>query len=162
MAILVRDARPTDRDIIVEYNQGLAFETEGKTLDPEVLNRGVARALADPERLRYWLAEDTTTGEVLGQVAITREWSDWRDGWIWWFQSVYVRETARGLGIFRALHGHVRELAITTPGVIGLRLYVEVSNQRAISTYRSLGMTPGGYDVYEDLWIGKGRCLDPL
>jgi GNAT superfamily N-acetyltransferase len=161
MAILVRDACSDDRAVIVEFNARLALETEGKTLDPAVLDRGVARALADPERLRYWMAVDDTSGEVLGQVAITREWSDWRDGWIWWFQSVYVRETARGLGIFRSLHRHVRELAIAAPGVIGLRLYVEVANQRAISTYRSLGMKPGGYDVYEDLWIGTARPLDP-
>jgi GNAT superfamily N-acetyltransferase len=161
MAILVRDARPDDRAVIAEFNARLALETEDKTLDPIVLDRGVARALADPERLRYWLAEDADSGEVLGQVAISREWSDWRDGWIWWFQSVYVRESARGLGIFRGLHRHVRELAHATPGVIGLRLYVEVANHRAISTYRSLGMSPGGYDVYEDLWIGTARPLDP-
>jgi GNAT superfamily N-acetyltransferase len=161
MAIRVRDARPDDRATVADFNARLALETEDKTLDPVVLDRGVARALADPDRLRYWMAEDSETGEVVGQVAITREWSDWRDGWIWWFQSVYVLDHARGSGVFRTLHRHVRELARATPGVIGLRLYVEVENDRAIKTYRSLGMAPGGYDVYEDLWIGQGLPHDP-
>ena len=91
----------------------------------------------------------------MGQAAITREWSDWRAGWIWWFQSVYVHPDYRARGAFRALHAQVRSSARATPDVIGLRLYVEVNNDRAQGVYRSLGMKPGGYDVYEELWIGS-------
>jgi GNAT superfamily N-acetyltransferase len=160
MAILVRDARDGDQAIIIEYNARLALETEHKTLDLDVLARGVSRALADPDRLRYWLAEDDETGRVVGQTAVTREWSDWRDGWIWWYQSVFVDADYRGRGVFRALHGHVRALARATPGVIGLRLYVEAANDRAQQTYKALGLIPGGYDVYEDLWIGSGLPIE--
>ena len=39
--------------------------------------------------------------------------------------------------------------------MIGLRLYVEDANERAQKTYQSLGMKPGGYSVYEDLWIER-------
>lgn len=154
--IKVRDARPDDLPRIVEYNARLASETEGKALDPDVLARGVSLALADPDRLRYWVAEDAD-GRVVGQTAITREWSDWRAGWIWWLQSVYVALDARGLGVFRALHGHVRILARSSPDVIGLRLYVETANDRAMQTYRALGLADGGYHVYEELWIGLER-----
>ena len=76
-----------------------------------VLARGVAAALADPDRLRYWVAEDRERAAVVGQAAITREWSDWRNGWIWWFQSVYVHPDHRGRGVFRALHAHIRDAA---------------------------------------------------
>ena len=147
---LVRDARREDRDAIVELNARLALETEHKVLDPRVLGRGVDRALADPDRLRYWVAE--SDGRVVGQAAITREWSDWRDGWLWWFQSVYVVAEHRGRGIFRALYGQIRAAALAEPDVIGLRLYVENENARAQQTYRALGMVPGGYHVYEELW----------
>ncbi len=152
--LLIRDARPDDLDVIIEYNARLARETEGKELDPDVLRRGVTIALSDPDRLRYWVAEDEGRF-VVGQVAITREWSDWRAGWIWWFQSVYVHPDFRGQGTFRALHAEVRAIARSSPEVIGLRLYVEVHNDRAQGVYRSLGMKPGGYDVYEDLWIER-------
>lgn len=153
-ATIVRDARPEDLDVIVDFNVRLAHESEGKALDRSILSRGVAAALSDRDRLRYWVVEDESSpGHVIGQAAITREWSDWRAGWIWWFQSVYVAADARGQGTFRALYHHVRTLAKETPEVIGLRLYVEIHNQRAQAVYRSLGMRPGGYDVYEELWI---------
>jgi GNAT superfamily N-acetyltransferase len=155
--LAIRDARPVDLDVIIDFNVRLAFETESKELDPDVLRRGVTIALNDPDRLRYWVAESVKAGEpprVIAQAAITREWSDWRSGWIWWFQSVYVHSDFRGQGAFRAIYGQIRTIAQSTPEVIGLRLYVEVNNDRAQGVYRSLGMKPGGYDVYEDMWIG--------
>ena len=149
----VRPALSADLPVIVEYNRRLALETESKVLDPSILEAGVACALADPDRLRYWVAEIDGQDQPVGQAAVTREWSDWRKGWIWWFQSVYVEAPFRGRGVFRALYRHIREEARTLPDVIGLRLYVEDSNVPAHKTYHALGMRPGGYSVYEDLWI---------
>ncbi len=149
----VRPAVPADLATIVEFNRRLALETESKVLDPATLEAGVACALADPDRLRYWVAELEGGPGPVGQAAVTREWSDWRMGWIWWFQSVYVAAPFRGRGVFRALYHHIRAEARSRPDVIGLRLYVEDSNAPAHKTYRALGMRPGGYSVYEDLWI---------
>ncbi len=160
--IVVRDARRDDHAAIVAQNAALALETERKTLDLDVLSRGVTRALADPLRLRYWVAEDRESGRVVGQAAITREWSDWRDGDIWWLQSVFVDEKYRGRGVFRSLLEAIRAAARSTPGVIGLRLYVESANHRAQATYRALGLVPEGYEVYGDLWIGHEMPLDGL
>jgi GNAT superfamily N-acetyltransferase len=156
--LIVRAALPGDHAIIVEYNARLALESEGKRLDPEVLARGVALALAEPDRLRYWVAEATGIGAtdiVIGQAAVTREWSDWRNGWLWWFQSVYVHPDHRRQGVFRTLHHHIRSEALASADVIGLRLYVENSNRRAQETYAGLGMKPGGYHVYEELWLER-------
>lgn len=148
----VRDARPGDHATIVAFNRSLAAESEGKVLDPEVLGRGVARALADPgSTIRYWVAA-APDGSILGMAGITREWSDWRNGWIWWFQSVYVAEAARSRGVFRAIHAAIRSAARAEADVIGLRLYVEDGNDRAQRTYRALGLEPGGYSVFEELW----------
>ena len=61
---------------------------------------------------------------------LTREWSDWRNGWMWWIQSVYVRADARRRGVFRALYRHVYRGGEGRPGVIGLRLYVEHDQRR--------------------------------
>ena len=146
----IRAALPGDEAIVASYNAALASETEGKALDAETLRRGVTRALADPDRLRYWLAE--LDGKVVGQAAVTREWSDWRDGWVWWFQSVYVAPEARGSGVFRALYRAIHQAARSEPDVIGLRLYVEAENHRAQATYAALGMRDAHYRVYEELW----------
>lgn len=152
MRILVRDARETDLDTIIEFNAELAEETEGKALDRDVLTRGIRTALHDPDRLRYWVAESPETGHLIGQAAVTREWSDWRNGWIWWFQSVFVQTEARNRGVFRALHSAIRIAALEAGDVVGLRLYVEHANDLAQKTYQSLGMTPGGYHVFEEIW----------
>jgi GNAT superfamily N-acetyltransferase len=149
----VRPAGPADLAAIVAFNRLLALETESKVLDPATLEAGVAIALADPDRLRYWVAELDGAPHPVGQAAVTREWSDWRTGWIWWFQSVYVAAPFRGRGVFRTLYHHIRDEARSLPDVIGLRLYVEDANGPAQKTYLALGMKPGGYSVYEDLWI---------
>src|SRR4051794_30784856 len=103
----LRRAVPADAPVVVEFNRLLAQESEGKALDPAVLSAGVAAALADPARGLYFLAEQD--GQVLGQILITTEWSDWRNGWFWWIQSVYVRPEARRRGVFRALFEHVEQ-----------------------------------------------------
>ena len=143
----VRHATPADLPTIAEFNNLLAQESEGKTLDAAVLSAGVAALLADPHKGRYFLAEDG--GTVVGQVMFTTEWSDWRNGYFWWLQSVYVRRAARGRGVFRALFEHVEQLARRDPQVRGLRLYVEIANRAAQETYTRLGMKPAGYFVLE-------------
>ena len=116
-------------------------------LEPSVVRAGVLAALSDPHKGPYFLAVD---GEnVLGQLQITFEWSDWRNGWMWWIQGVYVRAEARRRGVFRALYEHVCQAARADPEVIALRLYVEQDNAAAQRTYESLGMTRTGYLVLE-------------
>jgi GNAT superfamily N-acetyltransferase len=158
---LIRDARCADAPVIVEFNRCLALETEGKVLDEAVLLSGVSRALAEPNRLRYWVAELGGLGTVVGQAAISFEWSDWRDGWVWWLQSVYVAQPYRGFGVFRSLYRHIEQEARGNPDVIGLRLYVEDSNEPAQRTYQALGMKPGGYSIYQSLWLERFSTHDP-
>jgi ribosomal protein S18 acetylase RimI-like enzyme len=143
MTLTIRRAATGDLDVIARFNAALAWESEGKTLDDAVLRRGVRAVLADPHKGFYTVAE--RGGEVVGQVLVTFEWSDWRDGWYWWMQSVYVREDARRGGVFRALFEHLRAQAVADPAVIGLRLYVERDNRRAQETYTALGMAEEPY-----------------
>lgn len=148
MPVHVRQAEAADRETIVEFNRRMALETEGKVLDEAVLRGGVGAALADPERRGpYFLAE--WKGEVVGQLQFTYEWSDWRNGWFWWVQSVYVRPEARGQGVFRALFAHVEDLARRRGDVVGLRLYVEAGNHAAQATYARLGLASAGYLMLE-------------
>lgn len=160
-SLLIRAGRPADCAAIVDFNLRLAWETEAKTLNADVLAAGVASALVDPDRLRYWVAQTEPDGRIVGQAAITREWSDWRNGWVWWFQSVYVAPEYRSRGVFRALHQQIRREALAEPDVIGLRLYVEAENERAKQTYLALGMQSGGYHVYEEIWSERFAASAP-
>jgi GNAT superfamily N-acetyltransferase len=147
MSLTIRQATAVDAPVVVEFNQRLAAESEGKTLDPAVVAAGVATGLTDPNKAVYFVAEEDVS--VVGMVMLTREWSDWRNGWLWWIQSVYVRQEARRRGIFRALYEHVYQLAVADPTVIGLRLYREENNHVAAQTYRGVGMEPAGYVVFQ-------------
>jgi ribosomal protein S18 acetylase RimI-like enzyme len=138
MQLHLRPAGPADTGVVVEFNRRLARESEGKELNTEILERGVRAVLADPAKGFYTIAE--ANGEVVGQCLVTFEWSDWRNGWYWWIQSVYVAEQARRSGVFRSLYRHLLDRAQADSDVIGLRLYVEDHNHRAKATYTSLGM----------------------
>ncbi len=146
----VRDATPEDVEVISRFNLLLAQETEDRMLDAQRVHAGVAAALAEPERGRYLVAE--VGGEIVGQVMITREWSDWRNLWFWWLQSVYVDKAVRGRGVFRALFSQVELLAAAEGNVSGLRLYVERQNHRALETYARLGLIDPGYRMLEADW----------
>jgi GNAT superfamily N-acetyltransferase len=149
--IVVRDARPDDAEFLVRGNAAMALETEHLSLDLDRLRAGVHALFEDPSRGRYFIAE--AGGRRAGQLMITCEWSDWRNGAFWWIQSVWVEPELRGRGVFRALYSHVRSLALSTPGVCGLRLYVEKSNERARQTYLRCGMRQTEYDLFEEDFV---------
>ena len=145
--ITVRPARLSDLDILVRFSAAMAEETEGRKLDLERLRQGTAAVLASTERGEYLVAE--TGAAVIGQLLITYEWSDWRNGTFWWIQSVYVEPTMRRQGIFRTLHDYVLQEAQRRADVCGIRLYVEKDNAGARAAYSRLGMLLTAYQVYE-------------
>jgi ribosomal protein S18 acetylase RimI-like enzyme len=147
MNLIIRPATLTDADVICEFNRLLAKETESKVLDAATLKAGVRAVLADSHKGRYLVAE--LNGNVVGQLGVTLEWSDWRNGNFWWIQSVYVAATARRHGVFRKLYEHLLKEARTQPDVAGIRLYVEHANGVAQATYQKLGMKMTGYRVME-------------
>src|SRR5580765_5032114 len=114
----VRPAKLSDAAFITDSNARMALETEGRRLDPARLAGGVNALLADANKGTYYIAE--VDGKVAGQLLITREWSDWRNGNFWWIQSVYVSGEFRGAGVFRALFHHVHTLAKAETDVCGL------------------------------------------
>jgi GNAT superfamily N-acetyltransferase len=143
----VRHARLSDAPFIVNANVCLALETEGKRLSLDCVTAGVKALLSDDSKGVYFIAE--ADGQVAGQLLITREWSDWRNGHFWWIQSVYVVERFRGAGVFRALFQHVHELAKPQQDVCGIRLYMEAHNGRARHAYERLGLKQTDYQVFE-------------
>jgi len=146
VSLLIRAATPADVADLVAWNAAMAWETERKRLDPEVLHRGVAGVLEQPRRGFYLVAE--RAGVAVGCLLVTFEWSDWRCGDFWWIQSVYVDPAARRGGVFRALYAAVEQRGVAA-GAVGLRLYVETENRHAQQTYAGLGMQRCHYWMYE-------------
>lgn len=176
--IRVRPATEADAASIVAFNCAMAWETERRQLDQAAVSAAVTQVLRDARLGRYFVAEqaaapiggdkhlDRTAGETpalprpapparpVGQLLITYEISDWRNGVFWWIQSVYVAPEARGAGVYRALHEHVAAAAKDVGNVCGLRLYVDHDNTAAQRAYERLGMRRTEYLLYEDDWSG--------
>lgn len=145
--VTIRKAISTDRDFIVEFQLGLAKETENIALDWRTVAKGVETALSDSAKGQYFMAE--VAGKVVGSLLTTYEWSDWRNGTTLWIQSVFVNDKYRGKGVYKALYQHVKEMVENDKTYTGIRLYVYKDNIRAKTVYSNLGMKGDGYEVFE-------------
>jgi ribosomal protein S18 acetylase RimI-like enzyme len=145
--IVIRRGVPSDAATITDFNVRLAWESEELRLDPRTVRQGVEAVLHDRAESFYFVAQ--STDEIAGQLMLTREWSDWRNGWIYWIQSVYVAEPFRRRGIFRQLFETARDYVQHQPNAVAIRLYVEEENRPAQESYLKLGLNFSGYRVME-------------
>lgn len=147
----VRLARQEDVETVTSFSAAMALETEGRRLDLDRLHDGTIALLESPDRGFFMVAEleQADDRHLLGQLMITYEWSDWRNGTFWWIQSVYVDPAWRRHGVFRRMHETVMATAKTSPNVCGVRLYVEESNGAAQAVYRRVGLIPSSYAIFE-------------
>lgn len=152
-SITVRRATVEDLESLVTFNASLAWETEQRRLDAERLRSGVRALLQDHGKGWYAVAEADSSTEpvkIVGQVLVTFEWSDWRNGHFWWLQSVYVIPDYRRMGIFTHLYHYVQEEAKKQrERICGFRLYVEQENRGAHQTYARIGFQGTPYHMYE-------------
>ncbi len=144
----IRLAEKSDASALVEFNQAMAMETEGKELDSDTITKGVEAVFDDEKKGFYVVAEEN--GEIVGGLMITFEWSDWRNRWFWWIQSVYIVPEFRGRSIYRLLYEFVKTEAEKSQNVCGFRLYVEKENVNAQKVYEKLGMESSHYLMYEE------------
>lgn len=151
----VRLAKLEDAATIESFSAAMALETEGRCLDLDRLHDGTIALLESPDRGFFMVAEREQTGErrLLGQLMITYEWSDWRNGAFWWIQSVYVDPNWRRQGVYRTMHQHMLREARARKDVCGLRLYVEQDNQGAQQVYHQVGLSLSSYQVFEEDFV---------
>ena len=145
----IRKAVLGDLDILVDFQYKMALESENLELDRVVLTEGVKNAIVDPNKASIYVAEED--GVILGSLMITLEWSDWRNGWVWWIQSLYVIPEFREKGVFKQMYSYLQEVVRGREDVKGIRLYVDQSNFRAQKVYQAIGMCGEHYTTYE--WL---------
>ena len=146
----IRKGKSSDWQQITSFQKQMALETENKKLDQELVSQGVISVFKKTKGFHkgfYLVAESESS--LIGSLLVTREWSDWRNGWFWWIQSVYVVPDWRRKGVYRELHKTLCELAAQEKNICGIRLYVERTNEKAQNVYQSLGMTESNYLLYE-------------
>ena len=160
----VRFARPEDAATIASFSAAMALETEGRRLDRDRLQLGTIALIETPARGFFLVAEQEQGDrrQLLGQLMVTYEWSDWRNGAFWWIQSVYVDPAWRRRGVYRTIHDYTMARAQADPQVCGIRLYVEQENRTAQTVYQRVGLAPSGYAVYEqDFVLARHRPPQP-
>lgn len=144
---IIRSAGPGDISDIAQFNIAMAQETEERQLDPETIQSGVSGVIQNHAHGFYLIAERDQV--AVGSLLITFEWSDWRNGTLWWIQSVYVKPEHRRTGVFKALYDAVIARARAAKSVRGIRLYVEQENLDAQSVYQKLSMQKTPYQMFE-------------
>jgi len=147
MNIQIRKAKESDLATIVDFQLQMAMETENLLLDKPTVEKGVAAAFHDSAKGQYFVTE--VEGEIASSLMITPEWSDWRNGMVYWIQSVFVKEKFRRLGIYRKMYSHIQEIVNKDEHVRGIRLYVDKTNIRAQKTYKNTGMNGEHYQLFE-------------
>jgi ribosomal protein S18 acetylase RimI-like enzyme len=147
----VRLAKSEDAAMIASFSAAMALETEGRHLDLDRLHEGTVALFNSSDYGFFMVAEleQPDHRRLLGQLMVTYEWSDWRNGAFWWIQSVYVDPAWRRQSVFRRMHETVMATAKTSPNVCGVRLYVEGSNSVAQAVYRKVGLIPSSYAIFE-------------
>jgi GNAT superfamily N-acetyltransferase len=91
----------------------------------------------------YWVLEDDS-GQAVGSISVVTEWSNWRAGYYWWIQSLYIRPEDRGQNLMTYLLAAVAEEA-RQEGALELRLIVHRDNSRAIRAYAREGFEEAAY-----------------
>jgi GNAT superfamily N-acetyltransferase len=149
MKMIIRKAVSNDLRVIAGFQLMMARESEGIDLDRVVLENGIKAVFDDPSKGQYYVT--IIDNKVVASLMITYEWSDWRNGMVWWIQSVFVMADYRQKGVFKAMFNYLKDIVSSEPAIRGLRLYVDKSNFNAQAVYEVLGMNGEHYQVFE--WI---------
>jgi ribosomal protein S18 acetylase RimI-like enzyme len=145
--ITIRKGLPKDNLAISKFQEKMALETENMILASDIVIKGVISVLESEDKGFYLVALKNEV--IIGSLLITYEWSDWRNGWFYWIQSVYVDASFRRQGVYKTMYGKILEICNTSTNCCGIRLYVEQENTVAINTYKNLGMEKTNYHMYE-------------
>lgn len=147
MKITVRAAVKNDIERIVDFQLAMARETENISLNRDVVMKGVSAVFNDPAKGKYFVVANDRG--AIASTLLTPEWSDWRNGFVYWIQSVYVQPDYRKHGVFSKMFDFLKTMVKNDEQLMGLRLYVDKTNHRARAIYQKLGMNGEHYDLFE-------------
>ena len=141
----VRNAEIKDLPFLIEFTAEEAREAEESVLIPDTLEKGIRTALENSSVAMYWVLVDESNKPV-GNVSALKEWSDWKAGYYWWIQSMYLSPSQRCKGLMSLLLDSVKSEMKLQKG-LELRLYVHENNQAAIKAYEKSQFIHSPYKI---------------
>ena len=147
MDFYIDRVKVADANILATFQVDMALESEGKSINYNVVLKGVTTALEDENKGLYFVVRNFQDFPI-GSLLVTKEWSDWTNSWYWWIQSVYIEPKYRGKGLYSLLYNQVKCIAKDN-GVHCLKLYVDHDNLNGQRIYEKLGMLRSHYVIYE-------------
>ena len=145
MTLHVRRTEIAALKTLVSFAIFEAKEAEGLTKEPERVREGIRTALINDSVAMYWVLENDKS-ELIGNISVVKEWSDWNCAYYWWIQSMYILPEFRGRGLIEKLIEDIRAAA-RQERALELRLYVHKKNERAIKAYKKSGFSDSNYQI---------------
>jgi ribosomal protein S18 acetylase RimI-like enzyme len=145
-----REAKETEYKIIADFQEKMAWETEHFKLDINTVIKGVQAVFNDISKGKYFIVEDN--GKLIASLLTTYEWSDWRNNFVIWIQSVYVLPEYRKKGVFKIMYSEIKKIVKSSEKYSGIRLYVDNTNVNAQKVYKKSGMKGDHYGLFEEMF----------
>lgn len=149
--IYIETANANDAEALADLQCRMAWETEEYKLDKNTVLQGLEALFADTSKGKYYKV--THEGEIVGCMLNTFEWSEWRNGYVLWIQSVYIVPEFRAKGLFRLMYEFTKKQVKASDSLTGIRLYVDKTNTKATKVYEAIGMNGDHYAFFE--WMDK-------
>ena len=143
----IRIATRDDASSIAEFNVIFAKANENRQLSLPVTAAGVRRVFDTFNNGLYIVAEQDKT--IIGVTMVTREWSDWNNGFFYCIQDIFVHVNDPDYTIHDALLDKVSLLATEHEDVCGIRLYVHKDDTATQEHYQEKGLEKTKYRIYE-------------
>lgn len=145
--IYLAEANAEDIGTLADLQCAMAWETESYKLDKSTVSKGLQALFDDATKGKYYKLRHEQ--KIIGCMLNTFEWSEWRNGYILWIQSLYIVPEFRGKGLFGLVYQHLQNLVNTSEELQGIRLYVDKTNVKATKVYEALGMNGDHYHFFE-------------
>jgi len=147
--IYLVEASIEDAAILADLQCAMAWETEEYKLDRSTVLKGLKALFEDTTKGQYYKL--VCEQEIVGCMLNTFEWSEWRNGYILWIQSLYIVPSFRAKGLFKRMYQYLQNLVNTSDDLQGIRLYVDKTNVKATKAYEAIGMNGEHYHFFE--WL---------
>lgn len=135
---------------IITIIMKMAYETDGKVLDPEQVMKSLNKLLLHQEYGHYIVIIDKFKNKFCGINLVTLEHNINLNSTVLWLQSVYVIEEYRMKGLFRRLMYKIQDDVLETKSAKKIiKLYMDKDNERAEKVYLKFGFKVCKEILYE-------------